>query len=624
MIDGFKHSLKYFIQGLRPEPQLWIDEWSEKHAYIPKGNGPEPGKYNLERTPYAREVLRALSPNTPYKFVIVKGCSQILKTQVALNFISAIIDAQPANILALMPSGELAIRLSDRISKTIAGTPKIVDKVAKPRSRDARNTIGTKEFDGGKIIITTAGSAKNLAEISVRYFIGDEINRWLSNVDGEGDSLLVGLARLTAYGSRAKAYLVSSPTNAGACQISTWYAKGTQCVVDVPCPHCGVYHELLQENLRWSLNDKIVVDAWMHCPNCFGEIREQHKTEMLKRYMYRENSQGDGQTFSVHISAFYSPVGWLSWKSMAIEWLQAKERADKNDMDAMQVYVNTRLALSFDSGASNSSAIALQERAENYRLKTVPSRGCVLTCAVDVQGNRLEAMVMAWGRNGEVWVVDYHVINSSPIEADTWTALDKYINTPLQHEYGGQLKIQATLIDTGYSTQEVYNFARLRRRDKVLAIKGENRQGKAIISNRPTLQDVNVKGRVEKKGIELWRIGTDTAKEYLWNRWHLKSGAGAVHFSQYLENDFFDGLTCEKRHVVMRRGKQEIQFINPPGGRNEPLDLSVYNLAGAYFLGLHKYTDTNWIEAESKCVKVVEKEIKKETKKDWTNLKKAW
>jgi phage terminase large subunit GpA-like protein len=622
MIDGFKHSLKYFIAGLRPEPQLWIDEWSEKYAYIPRGNGPEPGKYNLKRTPYAREILRALSPNTQYNIVVVKGCSQILKTQIALNWVGAIIDSKPNNILALMPDGNLAKRLSDRISKTIECTPKIVDKVAKPRSRDKRNTINTKEFDGGKIIIATAGSDNTVTEISVPYIICDEINRIQDTK--EGSILPRALARASTFGENWKAYLVSSPTHTGACEISEWYARGTQCVVDVPCPHCGVYHELVQENLRWTVEDNIVIDAYMECPNCNGEIREHHKTEMLSRYVYRQNSKGDGRTISFHISAFYSPIGWFSWKSMAVEYVAAKDMMSKNDMSAMQVYVNIRLALSFDAGASNASATALQERAEPYRLRTVPAGGCILTCAVDVQGNRLEAMIIAWGRNGEAWVVDYHVINSSPIEQSTWAELDNYINTPLQHEYGGELKIKTTLIDTGYLNQEVYNFARGRRRNNVLAIKGASRAGKPVISNRPNRQDVNMKGNVEKKGVELWTIGTDTAKEYLWSRWHLKSGAGAIHFSSYLNDDFFDGLTCEKRHVVMRRGKQEIQFINPPGARNEPLDLTVYNLAGAYFLGLHKYTNNNWVEAENKCIKLKDKEIKKEIKKDWTSLKKDW
>ena len=74
----------------------------------------------------------------------------------------------------------------------------------------------------------------------------------------------------------------------------------------------------------------------------------------------------------------------------------------------------------------------------------------------------------------------------------------------------------------------------------------------------------------------------------------------------------------------MRRGKQEIQFINPPGARNEPLDLAVYNLASANFLGLYKYTNNNWVEAEKRCIKLKDKEIKKEIKKDWTSLKKDW
>lgn len=618
--DGYTLSLKSFAAGLKPEQILWVDEWSSKHAYIPRENGSEAGKYNLNRTPYARDVLRALSPQHPAKRVVVMGASQLLKTQVFLNWLMANIDAQPANFLALMPSGNLATRLSNRISNTIKTTARVVDKVAKPRSRDARNTLDTKEFDGGTLYITTAGSAKNLAEIPARYVYGDEVDRWETSVEGEGDPIKLVEARTSTYGKKAKIYYSSSPTIEGQSKIKELYDRGTRHVYEVPCPHCGEYHTLMQENMKWTAAALTVKKAWFVCQECGGEIHEQHKTAMLKsgRYVQTNFDEWDGETWSYHISALNAPLGWVSWADLAGEYLQAQELVKKNDFEALQVYTNTRLALTYNAGASATTSDKLKLRAEDYRLRLVSAKALVLTCAVDVQGDRLEAMIVGWGRDGECWVVDYHVVAGSPVDHDTWKALDKYISTPVLHVNGGEVKIQATLIDTGgNATQDVYNYVRGKKRFNVLAIKGASTRGKPVIATRPALVDLRVNGKVDKKGVELWSIGSDTAKQYLWERWHLTDGAGAMHFSKDLSDSFFKGLTSELRTVVYRKGKAVVDWQPVKGVRNEPLDLSVYNLAAAYYLGLHKYSESDWAGKEFDAYPVSEK-TKNET--DWTKL----
>jgi phage terminase large subunit GpA-like protein len=215
-------------------------------------------------------------------------------------------------------------------------------------------------------------------------------------------------------------------------------------------------------------------------------------------------------------------------------------------------------------------------------------------------------MVLAWGRNFECWIVDYHVIIGSPVEQDTWNDLKEYINKPFQHELGGELMIQKTLIDTGFSTHDVYNFVRENKKN-VLAIKGSSRPSRPIISSKPTKQDVRRNGKVDVKGVDKWEIGTDTAKEYFWQRWHLKSGAGAYHFSKDLPIAFFEGLTSETRRIVIKKGKPSIIWEDDRTVRNEPLDLSVYNLAAAYHLGLYKFTDNEWKNEEQKRLKETKK-----------------
>src|SRR3546814_1810793 len=68
----------------------------------------------------AREILRWLSPAHPCQRAVVVGPSQFLKTQVFLNAACSWIDKAPGNILALEPTGGLAKRLSNRVTKMCA------------------------------------------------------------------------------------------------------------------------------------------------------------------------------------------------------------------------------------------------------------------------------------------------------------------------------------------------------------------------------------------------------------------------------------------------------------------------------------------------------------------------
>ncbi len=593
--DGYNGYMAAFCEGLRPDPDLWIDEWADEYMVIPKKAGAaEPGPYRTARTPYAREVMRCLSPLHPCRRVIVMGASQMLKTQVALNFICASIHQAPANILALFPTEKLVKRVSHRVDESIKAIPEVNRRVAPPRSRDSRNTIDTKEFDGGTLHMATSRSASNLSEISCRYVYGDEVDRWEIDVGGEGDPVELAEARTSTFGYNAKIYFSSSPTIEGLSIIEKLYLQSDRRRYHVPCPHCGHRQTLDWERIKW---DEAATAAWYVCESCGAMIEEHHKTAMLAEGEWRSDAAGklDGSTVGFQISQLYSPLGWTSWIDLVKKYLKAKAALEKGDKGPMQVFYNTRLARCFDSADERIDAAELKKRAEDYPLRTVPRNALVLTAAVDVQGNRLEVIVMGWGEGLERWVVDYAVLNGSPAEEEVWNELDKILQTPLLNNFGRPMAIGACGIDSGgHATQDVYRFTRSRRRRKILALKGASRPGKPVISSKPSLVDVNWRGRSEKRGAELWMIGTDTAKDWLMDRWHFAEGPGAIHFSKDLPDFFYDQLVAESKQIRYRKGHAISEWVKKPGEPNECLDLCVYNLAMAQYLGLHKKRPNEW------------------------------
>lgn len=598
--DGFLAYLHAFGRGIEPDPALWVDEWADQFMVIPKKSGAaEAGPYRTDRTPYAREVMRCLSPLHPCRRVVVMGASQLLKTQVGLNWICASIHQAPANILALLPTLGISKRVAARVQETIRVVPVLKDRVAEPRSRDAKNTVDTKEFDGGTLYITTAGSASNLAEIPARYVYGDEIDRWDANVDGEGDPIELAEARTSTFEFNAKVYFSSSPTLAGQSRIEALEREGDRRRYHVPCPHCGERHELVWDNVRWNAE---LTEVWMVCPVCGAEFHEHHKTTMLAGGEWVATAPGDGRTVSFQLSALYAPLGWVSLLSLAKQYAKAKAALDRGDQEPMQVFYNTRLARCWNPTEENVKADALKSRAEDYPLRSIPPAVLVLTAAVDVQPNRLEVTINGWGEGMERWVIDHLVLWGSPAEDAVWRDLDAVLQGTFPHPATGfPLQISATCVDSGgHNTQDVYEYCRTRARRNVRAIKGASKPGRPIIASRPSKMDINRRGKTEKQGVELWFVGTDSAKEWLAGRWAIESGPGAIHFSKDLPDEFFSQLTAERRLVRYRKGHAIVEWVKNKADRNEALDLQVYNLAAGYLIGLHKNRPHDWMALRMK------------------------
>lgn len=600
MHDGYYLMLDAFARGIEPDSNLPVDVWADEHMIVPKETGAsEPGKYKTSRTPHARMVMQALSADHPAKRIVVMGASQMLKTQVALNFLGETVHQRPKNFLWVVPTGKLHKRAAARIDKVVAAVKVLRERFARPASRASTNNNDIKAYPGGALYIATAGAAANLSELSVTYVVYDEVDRSKENVGGEGSPDELVETRQTSHQRDKKTYYPSSPTIEGESPIQALHDRGTQRTALAECIHCGEAQslEFFDDNgdprLIRSDDGK---EAFYPCSACGGLHGEGDKTRMFARGLWSEGVPGDGETESFNISGMFLPYGWLPWIALLKQYDKAKAALEEGNDGPMIVFYNTRLAKCWARSKESTRYEGLMARAEPYRLATVPMSGLILTAAIDTQAYRLEFQVQAWGEGMEGWVVDYQVIHGSPAETETWAKADELLKGRYRHASGCMMNISAAFIDSGGgNTQDVYNFTQNKRRRNIYAIKGDaNKKNRPIIGNKPTNVDVNWRGKVERKGAQLWIIGTDTAKDYLQSRWSKAQGFGALHFSQDLPESWFKGLTSEYRTSGYKRGRKLSWWEQKKGEPNEPLDLAVYNLAAAFHLGLHKKSEHGW------------------------------
>ena len=153
----------------------------------------------------------------------------------------------------------------------------------------------------------------------------------------------------------------------------------------------------------------------------------------------------------------------------------------------------------------------LSDRREHFAAP-VPDGGLSLTAGADVQGNRIEVDVWAWGRGLESWLVDHVVIEGGPSTQDAWRGLDDLLITTWTHQSGLEMKISRLCIDTGYEAPAVYAWARAAGFGQVSPVKGVEGFSRSSPVSGPTFVDATVRGRKLSRGARLWTVAVSTFK----------------------------------------------------------------------------------------------------------------
>ena len=573
-----------FLDGLRPETPLTVDEWSEKYRQLSGRASAEPGPFRVSRTPYIREPMLELSTHSSTERVVLMFAAQTGKTELGTCWIGWIIDHSPGPLLAVQPTVEMAKRLSkQRLESMLQETPCLRNKVAPAKARDSDNTMFSKSFPGGIMLLTGGNSATGLRSAPCRYLFCDEIDSMPGDCDGEGDPVALAEKRTTTF-SRRKILLTSTPTIKDFSRIESEYIASDQRKYYLPCPLCGHYQHLEFKNLKYEDKDPSTVEY--ECEECKERFKEVHKTSMLRQGEWRATSETKNKTAGFHLNGLYSPLGWFSWERMVQEFLQAK-----NDAPLLKTWVNTRLSETWDADAvSRVSAEGLLKRCESYAPGTIPEGVLCLTLGVDVQGGggiggdtqRLEVSVWGWGEGEEAWLIDHQVIQGDPHTSHPWLALDALILGEWEHPSGVKLKPDCTVVDSGgLATQAVYGFCRQRQAQGVIAVKGSSQSRKPVIG-RGTKVDINAKNKTLKRGATVYLMGSDTAKDALIGRLkHNEPGPGYLHFHAQTSEEYFKQLTAETQILrTNRSGFQVPTWTLKPGTRNEALDCLVMAYCG--------------------------------------------
>lgn len=565
--------------ALTPSPPVIVSQWAERHRRLSPKESSKPGRWQNGWAPFAAEIMDVLSPEHPAQRIVFQKSTQVAGTEIGNNWVGSVIATQRCPMMVTQPTIDLGERWSkQRLTAMIESTPALRAKIAPARSRDSGNTTMLKEWDGGVLIISGANSAASLRSMPAKYLFADEVDAYPIDLDGEGDPLSLAEARLSNFEDR-KIFICSTPTIESLSVIHKEFKASDQRRYQVPCPHCGGYQALEWEQLHWPEGEPH--NAVYLCMECGKDISEDGKPAMLAagRWVAEKPENWDEMhpthgAIGFHINAIYSPIGLgLTWGELAADWLRKRK-----DPLLLKTFVNTKLGICNEDPGEKLDWEALKQRAELYKIRTIPKGCLVLTAGVDVQGDRWAVLVLGHGRDGQKWVIDYVEIDGDPTKPDDWKKLDAYLGKSIENDWRVPLRIEAACIDSGYLQDEVVNFTRSREQRGIYAIKGSSQRGRSIIGGASKV-DFTWRGTTYKAGAKQWQVGEDTAKEWIYKvlaadgKEALPSNR-RIHFSADLDESFYTGLTAE----VYDPNKRRWIKIRP---RNEPLDCFGYAIAAA-------------------------------------------
>ncbi|MCK5506584.1 MAG: phage terminase large subunit family protein, partial [Thermodesulfovibrionia bacterium] len=518
--------------------------------------------------------------------VVFMGTPQGGKSNVLLNALSSFIDQDPAEVLIVFPTrDDVREFMDDRIIPMIENSPQLAQYKSPNPDDTAKYHI---KLTNSAIIYTGwANSASRLASKAIKYICLDEVDKYDATVGKETDAITLARKRKRTFGDTYKLIITSSPTREDGHIYKAFNAAQVHYRRHVICPDCGTEQLMTFDGIKWpedKSKEEIEAEglAWYECHH---EPCQSKWTEAKRDLACRSGKwmRYKGQDLKEPTTVAFHKPGWLSSDVTFVE-IAVCAIESKTDRARLIDLYNDYMAMPFIESEEGEGITedVLYNRCEAYAPEgadwVVPMAASAITCAVDVQKNRLETEVVAWGEGLESWGLEYKQHIGDPAKPGVWAALDKYLKKNFRHESGIDLKISITAIDSGYLASEVYKFVKPRQVRRVYAIKGADAIGHALYAfSSKKYSGAKNKNLKDIHKINLCLIGTETAKDQLLHWMNIEDyGPCFMHWHKGYPHEYFKQLTSE--HAVKDKGKRRWKRKRE-GAPNEALDLRVYNYA---------------------------------------------
>ena len=574
-------------------------EWAEKNLIL-SSESKFSGMFSYNRSPYTREVVDNMRPNSGVEITAVMKCSQSGFTQsVAIPCMVYHVAESPANVMFLS-SSDIMVQNTirgrfDTVMESSGLSNLLKTSSVKKANQRTGDTDKKKEYTGGTMINATY-NASNLRFHSVEVMVCDEYDDAPKTDKKEGNVFDLIKARTKSYADTRRLAFMSSPTVKGISNIEHVYEMGDKRQWNWECPHCKNYIPILWKiekpdgtfaGIKWNLDEnfKLIEDSVHYeCQKCEGKIEYRQKYSLNLTGKWVPTCEPENPRYrSYQFNALCNPPGFESWSDLAAQFLKAcPPNNGRIDTDALKVFTNTQLGELWEERGKSPRSSDLQKNQRNYQIGIIPdntveedgngkialiSLACDLGGVMDKENNnedvRLDWEIIIHTSNGQTYSVNHgsigsfkrtqnktkkDILNDSEREKWTyehnvknsvWDKLKDIIYTPLVGESGLYHNIEITVIDTGHFTKLAENFIEGIKDRRVLGIKGQGEDSFRKMDKNGAM----IKHSLSNKGL-LYHIDVNMVKDIVSGNMTLQSGTdgsqpdGFMNFPQPSEGKY--------------------------------------------------------------------------------------
>jgi len=223
------HEKIYSFKTVKEIPSTWV----EQNIYLTSDMSRYQGRFSYEVSPYSKEIMDTLSPDSPVQMVAVMKCAQSgLTMGVIMPGLCYIISEAPAGVLFMAGDKDLAknsvrTRL-DPMIQNASLSHLIRPNVIRKKNQRTGDTDFSKEFAGGQIIVEGTKNADKMRQFSVKYIFADDWEAAPTKDKDEGSIRKLVEGRATSFGNMAKIYYISTPAVKQTSNIEPVYEMGDQ------------------------------------------------------------------------------------------------------------------------------------------------------------------------------------------------------------------------------------------------------------------------------------------------------------------------------------------------------------------------------------------------------------
>ena len=619
-----KFKLPLFVrQALRSRKELWVSEWARKNKRWVETPS-RSGYWNAEKNPLANGVLDALGYPSVNE-VCYLTVPQVGKSEIGLTALAWMLDQEPMPFMYILQTDKDARDMGlNRLKPMMEKTSWLRRHVHFTGRESWSELLPIKTCWGW---MTSGQSINNLASKPAAFLIIDEEEKYPRDFATRGEATPVRLAyrRVESFIKYIILRICTPTDDSGTITIAYLDFEIRFLWLSV-CPFCGTELFMKPENLL--TDDENVKNPDLVDSQNLGFYRCQHCGEHWNDYD-RDRAQQNGRWVvgnapwanlaevpeeieGMELREYlqkYRPkrVAFWSWRAQRtgqrMSKIVSKRIKSKLDKDILHDFLNGDLAqpwrdMSTIREADQLKPLRVKEELGGIPTGLVPSGKQVacLMAAIDVQKDwvKYEIRAFGFGLSRPSWGIRCGVLDFDTNAHEPFQEIEKVLwGIEYKDSEGNEYPIALTLIDSGYHTAEVYDWAR-KNRGRVRAIKG----------GRANLQNPFSATRIERMppdrhgrrapligGLDLWVLNVAHYKDQLAGiLGRTPEDLGAWKFAHDYPDSWLNELCGEHKN-------SKGEWVRRAGFRNEAWDISVYLLAAEDMLKVRLWSPKNQLTA---------------------------